>query len=311
MPDPSARLTAEAVTLLLEMMDLEEPMLNGAVAELMPGPVAVLRAAGILVPHGHEAVSASLADHDDVPVTMIQTETSGCLGYFSPAVGLTAVPAERLNLNRVDMVRALSVVGADLDFPPARPPRSLVDGLLWELGGARLGKRAARVQTWFARRLWDPVVRRQVEAALRARPYPGDVVIICSSPTGRLLNVALPGAILVALKDATLSEDSLSVSAEVLGARITGTAFVAPRGPVDLSPDGTLLKIRGSELMTFKSEGHIAAMRKLVDAFYRGERVPIGELTLLGTLRRHFGGARWKVLQPYLKSAEGRWEFVL
>ena len=49
MSDESPRLSAEAVALLLEVLDLEEPCMNGAVAEMSPGPVGMLRASGLLV----------------------------------------------------------------------------------------------------------------------------------------------------------------------------------------------------------------------------------------------------------------------
>jgi len=117
MSDEPPRLSAEAVALLLEVLDLEEPFLNGAVAEMSPGPVGILRASGLLVPHGHETVSASLADHDDAPVTLIRSEKAGGFAYFSPSGGLIAVPAARLARHRVEITNTLATIGADLALP--------------------------------------------------------------------------------------------------------------------------------------------------------------------------------------------------
>jgi len=305
------RFSAEAVALILEVLDLEEPFLSGAAAEMSPGPVAMLRASGLLVPHGHETVSASLADHDDAPVTLIRSETAGGFAYFSPAGGLIAVPAARLARHRAEFTNTLAAVGADLALPSTRAPRPLIDGLLWEIGDARLGQRPARVQTWFARRMWHAAVQAQVAAALQARPYPRDVIILCTSRAARLRGVSLPGTILVPIRDVLAAEDSLAVSGEILDARLRGVAVAAAPGPLDLSPDGTRLRIHGADPIRFRSDDHIAAIRKLVDAFYAGKRVPIRELTEHGTLHRHFGGEKWKLLKPYVTSAKGSWGFDL
>ncbi len=311
MSDEPPRLSAEAVALLLEVLDLEEPFLNGAVAEMSPGPVGMLRACGLLVPHGHETVSASLADHDDAPVTLIRSEKAGGLAYFSPSGGLIAVPAARLTRYRIEIASTIAALASDLAVPSTRPPRPLIEGLLWEIGDARLGKRPARVQTWFARRMWHAAVRAQVAAALQARPYPRDVIILCTSRAARLRGVTLPGTILVPIRDVLAAEDCLAVSGEILDARMRGVAVAAVPGPLDLSPDGKRLRIHGGEPILFRSDAHIAAMRKLVDAFYAGKRVPICELTDHGTLHRHFGAAKWKLLKPYLSSVKGAWGFDL
>ena len=98
---------------------------------------------------------------------------------------------------------------------------------------------------------------------------------------------------------------------EILDARMRGVAVAAAPGPLDLSPDGTRLRIHGGEPIVFRSDDHIEAIRKLVDGFYAGRRVPIRELTDHGTLHRHFGGVKWKLLKPYLTSAKGAWGFDL
>jgi hypothetical protein len=311
MSDEPPRLSAEAVALLLEVLDLEEPFLNGAVAEMSPGPVGMLRASGLLVPHGHETVSASLADHDDAPVTLIRSEKAGGLACFSPSGGLIAVPATRLARHRVDIANTLAALASDLAVPSTRPPRPLIEGLLWEIGDARLGRRPARVQAWFARRMWHAAVRAQVAAALQARPYPRDVIILCTSRAARLRGVTLPGTILVPIRDVLAADNSLAVSGEILDARMRGVAVEATPGPLDLSPDGTRLRIRGGKPIVFRSDDHIEAIRKLVEAFKAGKRVPIRELTEHGTLHRHFGGVKWKLLKPYVSSVKGAWGFDL
>jgi hypothetical protein len=171
MSDGAAGLGAEAVDFLLELLELREPRLSGAAAELRPDPAWRLMAAGLMVPQDHEAGSASLADHDDVPVSLIWSEQHSALAYFSPAVGLVPVPHDRLVRHRADVEAVLAAATARMDLPRGRVPHALVEGLLWEIGEVRLSRRPARVPLWFARRLVDPAVVQQVVGAARARPH--------------------------------------------------------------------------------------------------------------------------------------------
>ncbi|MCX7382581.1 MAG: hypothetical protein NT133_14450 [Alphaproteobacteria bacterium] len=303
-------LTAEAADLLLAVLESEQPMLNGAAAEFSPGPVALLEAAGLLVSHGHETMSASGADDDDALVSLIRKDDAGAMAFLSPASGLVTVPRHRLQLRRVEMSRLFAAVSDQLGMPRAQDPKSLADGFLWEVGGARIGKRPARVPVWFARRMWDPAVRQKVIDALAARPHGQAIVILCSCPARRVSGVAVPGGVLVPIRDVTISDATLTVSADILDARLRGVAVPA-EGPLVLSSDNTLLTINGRLHFEFKSQPMMNAIRLLVDAYRNGKRVPIGDLTHHGSPQRLFGRDRWAQLKPYLKSVNGLWGFDL
>lgn len=45
---------------------------------------------------GHDFAAASLADHDDAPVSVTWSPQDQSWGYFSPSAGWVAVPEERL-----------------------------------------------------------------------------------------------------------------------------------------------------------------------------------------------------------------------
>lgn len=302
------QISREAVELVLAVIEAEQPMLNGAAAEFSPGPVALLKAAGLLVQHGHEQVSASLADDDDSPVSLIPTGEMGGLAYFSQASGLTTIPTHRLQRHRIDMAHFLSVIATQLDLPNNLKPRELVGGYLWELGAARLPQRSVRVPVWFARRLWDPAVGQQVGAALAARPHTSTIILLCSSTGRRVANIVLPGTAVIPLRDVLMDDATLAVSAEIINARLRGVP-VPSGGPIVLSPDGTRLTILGGEPIPFKSSDQIAAIRQLVDAYYAGTRLRARDLSHHGSLDRLFGGEKWKRLKPYLASKAGLWGF--
>lgn len=311
MSDCRPQFDVEAVDLLLQVLELREPVLSGATAELSPGPAAVLAAAGLLVPHGHEDVSASQADHDDTPVSLIWSEAHGGFAYFSPAVGLAPVPQERQVRYRVDAAVMLDAMAARLDRPSNQAAFPLIDGVLWEIGEVRLGRRPVRVPVWFARRLADPAVLRQVADAARARPHNRLRVILTSARASRVAEIEIPGAAVVPLRDVLAAPDDLAISPDILDARLGGAPAQPGAGPVALSPDGRQLRINGGPPISFRSEDQIAAIRKLVDAYRRGERLRIRELTDHGSLARLFGGKKWALLKPHITTVNGLWGFDL
>lgn len=311
MSDRPPQLDAEAVDLLLQVLELREPVLSGAAAELSPRLAAVLAAAGLLVPHGHEDVSASQADHDDTPVSLIWSEAHGGFAYFSPAVGLAPVPPERQVRYRVDAAAMLDALAARLDRPSNQAAFPLIDGVLWEIGEVRLGRRPARVPLWFARRLVNPAVVQQVVGAARARPHNRLRVILTSARPSRVAEIEIPGAAVVALRDVLAAPDNLAISPDILDARLRGVPAEQDGRPLVLSSDGRQLRIGTQPPIAFTSDAHIAAIRKLVDAYYRGERLPIRELTDLGSPARLFGAKRWAVLKCHITTVNGLWGFDL
>jgi hypothetical protein len=96
-----AGFNAEAIDLLLVILESPDPMLSGAAAEILPG-FPELRDAGLLAPAGHEAVHAARSAHNEEPVELRWSEAHGGFGRFGSA-GWISVPPERLNRFRTDM----------------------------------------------------------------------------------------------------------------------------------------------------------------------------------------------------------------
>ena len=302
-------LTPEAVALLLTLLEQREPLLSGAAAAMCEEETALLAAAGLLVPHDYEDAAARPGDDEDVPVPLFWSDALGGLAAFSPTAGPVLVPAEQLVRRRVDVSAVLMGMAATLDLPAGWQQHQRVHGLVWELGEMRLGSRPQRHSLWFARRLGDRSVQQQVQDAIAARPHPRLRVLLTSSRGERLDGLALPGTSAVPLRDVLATHDALTVSGEVLGARITGVVPLDQGEPIHLSEDGSTLVLLGGEPIYFRSAEQIAVIRKLVAARQAGKRFRAQDLTDHGTLRRLFGKEKWARLSPYLASVAGRWGF--
>ena len=101
----------------------------------------------------------------------------------------------------------------------------------------------------------------------------------------------------------------MAVNPDILNTLLGRAPAPLAAGPLSLSPDGTELRIRGGPPIAFRSEPQINAIRLLVEAYYKNERLPASKLTHLGSLNRVFGKAKWALLQPHLKSVARTWKF--
>lgn len=303
-------LSRDAVDLLLELLELPEPVLSARAFELRADPAAQLAAAGLLAPYDNEEVTTSVGDHDDPPIALTWSEDTQKLSYFSPAVGMVAVSPEKVlrRIVRIDQTFAALMSGMDLS---RNVPAQLIEGTLWEVGDARLGRGAARVPVWFAPRLWDRAVQRQVLGAARDRPHVRHRVVLTSSRSARVRDVLVPGATVVPIRDVLERPEGLAISAQILSARVSGVALQTEVGPIVLSRDGRQLRINGGDPILFRAERQIAAMRRLVEAYRRGERLRVGEFTPESSPSQFFGGKKWGLLSPYVKTRFGLWGFEL
>lgn len=124
-----------------------------------------------------------------------------------------------------------------------------------------------------------------------------------------------PGHLLVSVRDVLDHSAGLAVHPAILASRLDGTHRPNVDSAIDLSPDGKKLTINGSVVIDFKTDIHIAIVRKLAEGFKSGSR--FSARTLLDhtsssakTLRQAFGTKLWAKLEPYLKSENGLWGFV-
>lgn len=111
----------------------------------------------------------------------------------------------------------------------------------------------------------------------------------------------------------TNDADEFVLDRELVLSPYCAAGNTGPTEPLYLSPDGRLLVLKGVEVK-FKSPIHVEIIRQIVAAH------PVGAVarevlekagSAAPTFQKAFGGSKWMLLKPYLKSKDGLWSFDL
>lgn len=274
MPERAVSLDGPALDLLLAVLETPDGVLAGAVLEdRYPDAGKTLTTAGLLVPAGHEEVAASLADHDDVPVSLVRSADGSGFGYFSPTAGWVKVVDSSLVRYRVRPEHLAALFGAQLGVAGRTQVLPLVPDHLWEIGAARIGRRAHRTPVLFGRRISDPAVWHRMKDALRARPSPHLRILLTSTPAERLPEDVPSSVRVIWLPHVLVAGAGLVVDPEILAARLDGAQpRVVPDGPIEIIGGGKEVRLYGKSFLFKKG----VTQRRIVTFLY--ERYLNGEL---------------------------------
>ncbi len=310
-------LEPKAVELLLSILENPGGKISGSLlSDHYPKQAAALNAANLLKLCGHLPVAVSLEDHDDEPVALTWSADHDGYGYFSPSAGWVTVPHERLAVFGVNYPVLLAQMMVQFDLASRGAATALIPDILWEVGDARIGRRKTRTSIWFARRLYDPAIHRQIVDAAARRPNTQIRLLLTTTTAARLPDQPIPGHLIVPVGDVFDFGAGLAIRPDILTARLDGTSHIDVKERLYLSPDGRKLIINGNVTINFKSRIHITIIRQLVDGFKNGKRYRASELLDVAgssakTLRQAFGTKRWKELEPHLTSIDDLWGFDL
>ena len=239
MSDPASGLCADAVSLLLTLMEAPEARISGAVLEnFYPDAGRALITTGALRVDGHEPVATCTADHDDAPVTLSWRDEVGGYAYFSPLVGWVKVENEHLTQYRVDFEWVLKTIARQLRVLRTTDPKCLVNDHLWEVGPAWIGHRRHMTTVWLGRRLGHPANLSAAISALRERAN-GRTGLLLISGDGLLSYVTMPGPSVVAsFRSCLAASAGFSLDAGILGSRLGCSAPARGQEPLEIIGDG-------------------------------------------------------------------------
>lgn len=264
-----APLTRAAADLVVAIAATPTARISGAVLrDEFETTAAELDTSALLQKDGHDFAAASLADHDDVPVSVTWSQQDQTWGYFSPTAGWVTVPEERLISYRLNFESLLPRVVANLYAARTVPCRPILPEHLWEMGDVQLPGRRQRPSLWIARRLTDRAVWTSFAEAIRKRPAPGMRIVLSLTPTDRLEKDIYLGHSIVALRDVALATDPLVVDPAILAARISGSVTRDDQ-QISIAAEGAVVTVLGNKYR-FTGVKQRAIIRHLHEAYASG-----------------------------------------
>jgi hypothetical protein len=300
----------QAFALLLQVLEAPQPVISAhVIQDVHPEPGQALIGAGLLIPDGHEASSAT-EDFLDSPVTVLTCGDGNRFGHFTSTEGWVEIDPARLLRYRVNLAAFVRAVLPEEAVLVPKSPLTLIEGIVWELGTITFGQ--ARSEIWFARRLHHSAAWSAVSRLARLRPG-ANRILLTSTRADRHMHESLPGMVHISIEDVVDLSDGPRINKAALGTRMM-QGWADMSGPLQLSPDGSKLTIARTVTIEFRSRTHIAIIKRLVAGFTRGERFRARDLldgtdSGASTLRNAFGRKKWKLLEPYLISRNGMWGF--
>ena len=310
-----ASLTRAAADLVLAVAATPTAHISGAVLhDEFEALGQELDGLALLLKDGYDLAAASLADHDDAPVSVTWSPQDQSWGYFDPTAGWVQVSEERLISYRLNFGTLLPRIVGGLYAAKTIPCTPIIPDHLWEMGDVKLRGRGQRVPLWIARRLTDSMVWAAFTEAVGKRPAPGLRIVLSLTPTDRLQKDIYQGHSIVALRDVALTADPLIVDPLILAARVAGGARRDDQ-LISIAAEGATVTVRGK---TYKFTGvkQRAIIRFLYDAYHAGAPICVTSQVLeaaecgvsVNTLAKVFAGREdWR---EFIAEGGGRcWMF--
>ena len=240
---------------------------SAALSNHHPVAGAQLQALGVLTRVGDEVAATSLADHEDTPVALARSPDGRSFGYFSPQAGWVTASPDDQSVFALRFEILLPKLLNGLDCQLVSRPLELLPGLLWEVGGARLPGRSARMPVWFGRRLSDPATWALFLQQVQQRPSSGLRIVLSLTAEAKLPKTYVSGHEIIAVQSVIDPSDAFRIDPQILAARL---AHGRDDGqPVSIAADGASITIRGKSY-TFTGTKQRAVIRHLYGAWISG-----------------------------------------
>ena len=306
-------LTKTAVDLLFQTMETRAGKVQVAtLRQVAPRAADKLLEARLLVATGRIPVVAAMDAYEDEPIPAEWCPERGQYGYRDSVGRWITVEAAEIAACTVDYPLAFARMLVAFERAGPSRPSSLIDGFVWDVGTIRLTGTKSPVPVWFARRLSDPAVWTRLDALLEHRPPEEVRVILTSTQSDRIPVTNHKRNILMSVADVLRAPGKLSISPQVLGARIF-PGQRQRRFPIDHSEDCGIVWFHDKEYR-FRGPKHRQILSMLFEAYWAGRPVLRTSEVLQGgdhvhrdtkvtTLGRAFSGrSDWR---DFIREADG------
>jgi hypothetical protein len=258
------------MALLVRALESKKPVLSAAALHRYPTEAAQLRAGGFIRPGGHEPVATSTDDGDN-PVALQWSIEDRAYGYFNQTRGWLNLAEQEIQSFSLALTKIIDELASNFQLA-AQPPVELVANHVWELGLARLGRKAHRTPLLFGRRLRDGPVWTSLKTALRERPTSHRKLIITTTASDKLSERSLPNCAVVAIGQMIIREAALTLDASLIAMRMDELPGEDEQGPFWVNADCREVHFYGSKFSFAKGLKQRDVIRVLYAYHLRGER---------------------------------------
>jgi hypothetical protein len=267
----SVAVDRQALDLLLRVMETPAAKAQASALRIAGSRATdTLLSAGLLAGSGDVPVIAAMDGYEDEPIEVEWSPEHRCHGYRDSTGRWIKVRPEEIATFGVDFQRAIAGMLMQFDRTGSPPPKTLIEGLLLDVGVIRLTGAKAPVPVWFARRLSDADVWQKVSDLMRRRPAE-EARVILTSTDGDLLMEPGRRDIVVSISDVLAVPGDLAISPRMLGARVfPGQA--QRRYPIDHSENYGVVWLR-DQAMEFGGDKQRAFLGLLFDAYWSDKPV--------------------------------------
>lgn len=261
-----------AIDLLFRVMETRGTQIAGAtLTEYFPRAAETLLASGLLMPHGHVPVVAAMDAYEDEPMQAVWSAEHKSYGYLNSVGRWVRVDEREIAAYRVDYGRTFTTMLVPFERHGPAKPVALIADHLWDIGTIRIPGAKAPVPVWFGRRLGDPQIWAKIAGFAERRPATEMRVILTSTRGDRLPMAPDRRHALVAVSDVLEAADGLTISPQILAARVFPDQ-VQRRQPIDHSEDFGIVWLRDETFM-FRGDKQRRLLEQLFGAYWAGSPV--------------------------------------
>lgn len=262
-------LNDKSIGVLLRVMDMHAAKAQGAVLRLMGQRAADrLIDSRLLIEDGVIPTVVMMDDYEDEPVAAEWSPDNRAYGYRDNTGRWVEADPRDISAYKVDFERAIAGMLVQFDRAGSPSPKTLIEGILLDLGAIRLAGAEKPVPVWFARCLGTSEVWQKISGIMERRPAVGPRVILTSTRGERIPPSPNRRDVIVAVSDVFAGPGSLAISPQMLKARVFPSQMQR-REPIDHSDDYGVVWLRGKQI-TFRGDKQREALRQLFTAYWNG-----------------------------------------
>jgi hypothetical protein len=268
-------ITRRGGELLLRTLEQDEPVIAAAAMDDLPSDLLSTLLNSGAIERQPASRTMLLADDDGTRfVDLIWYSDRNAYGFFDGADGHVVLRPDAIAVFRVNLLWWLRWLASNLDLNNATQPTEILPNSVWDIGDLWI-TRQRKVPVLFARRLSRDAQFEALQAALVKRRGRGSGLILTSSRSPLRSSIKDPHYLVVPISD-VLTNDNIDFAIDralVMSPYVPAMKGGGVTAPIYLSPDGRTLVINGVITVDFKSERHIAIIRRLVVGNSEGRRV--------------------------------------